>query len=309
MHWVAVAAAVASIATAVATVALEHGDQAPAPTTAAAATPLQTTSTAAGRPPTLVPAPDAPLADAARLSIRPSPVPTGPTYGSNVDGPDPAPPTQQWPADMPGRPTGPGVGAVGGTYQLIYPGTADVWKITRWGDTIVLRGTGYFVVLWSIFPGNRIAPVVMPTWTGLQGKLFHVASGGGHRMDDTRPPGRGVQPGATWMGQPSTGFCTLPDGAQQMWQSEYYYLDGEVVLHNNETDMDYDLALTPMTLDDIRADLTTPPSPMRGSPSSSDRVRYGVVRDTGDDGAPVPQYVTRDQPSDQSTVPQHSHLT
>ncbi|MEU8982750.1 MULTISPECIES: hypothetical protein [unclassified Streptomyces] len=40
----------------------------------------------------------------------------------------------------------------------------------------------------------------MPAWTGLCGRLFHVASGGGHRMDDRS----GAADGTTWMGGPST---------------------------------------------------------------------------------------------------------
>ena len=63
----------------------------------------------------------------------------------------------------------------------------------------------------------------MPTWTGLKGKLFHVASGGGRRMDD---PLAGSDGGTTGMGGPATGYTVLPAGTQQMWQNEYFYLDG-----------------------------------------------------------------------------------
>lgn len=37
-------------------------------------------------------------------------------------------------------------------------------------------------------------------------------------------------------------------------------------------------------------------------------IRYGLVRDTGKDTAPVPQYVTRSTPADASTVRQKSRL-
>ena len=35
-------------------------------------------------------------------------------------------------------------------------------------------------------------------------------------------------------------------------------------------------------------------------------LRYGVIRDSGTDTAPVPQYVTRAEPTDPATVPQKS---
>jgi hypothetical protein len=256
-----------------------------------------------GSPAGSAPAPPPPV-DAVRMSsVPPSAPPTRSAYGSNVDGAESAPPYDRSPAQLPGRATGATVTAVGGNYELAYPRSANAWKITHSGDTMVLRGTGYFTLQWGIYAGKRIAPIAMPTWTGLRGRLFHVASGGGHRMDDTRPPSPGVEPGATWMGQPSTGFCTLPSGAQQMWQNEHYYLDGEVVLHNNENNMDYDLAVAPTTADGIRADITMTPNRQWG------RLRYGVARDTGDDTGPVPQYVTREDPNDQGTVPQRSRLS
>lgn len=40
----------------------------------------------------------------------------------------------------------------------------------------------------QIVPQARSGGLVPPTWTGLKGKLFHVASGGGRRMDDPVSP-------------------------------------------------------------------------------------------------------------------------
>jgi hypothetical protein len=105
------------------------------------------------------------------------------------------------------------------------------------------------------------------------------------------------------MGQPSTGYDSLPAGAQQMWQNEYYYLDGTVTLHQNENDADYNLIVIAKTWQDVTADLTTAPDPAKGI------VRYGLVRDTGDDTAPVPQYVTRRNPADPAQVTQQSTVT
>ena len=52
-------------------------------------------------------------------------------------------------------------------------------------------------------------------------------------MDDPTP---GAAHGQTWMGSPEKGYSTLPAGAQQMWQNEYYYLDGTVLgLHDTNS--------------------------------------------------------------------------
>jgi hypothetical protein len=105
------------------------------------------------------------------------------------------------------------------------------------------------------------------------------------------------------MGQPSSGYDTLPAGAQQMWQNEYFYLDGTVSVHLNEGSADYNLIVMPKNWDEITTDVTTAPDPVKGP------VRYGLVRDTGDDGAPVPQYLTRDNPADPWVVAQQSKVS
>ncbi|MEU6004205.1 hypothetical protein ABZ837_41160 [Streptomyces sp. NPDC047197] len=104
-------------------------------------------------------------------------------------------------------------------------------------------------------------------------------------MDDQMPTA--TDRPHTWMGSPDTGFAVLPDGAQQMWQNEYLYLDGEVTLRQNERGADYNLIVQPTSWAEITADITQPPDPARGV------VRYGHVRDTGTDAAPVPQYLNR----------------
>ncbi len=78
----------------------------------------------------------------------------------------------------------------------------------------------------------------MPSWTGLDGKIFHVASGGGARLDDPIP---GAADGTTGMGDPGHGYSVLRAGTQQMWHFEYYYLDGKVTLTSNERGADYNL--------------------------------------------------------------------
>jgi hypothetical protein len=104
------------------------------------------------------------------------------------------------------------------------------------------------------------------------------------------------------MGDPTHGYAVLPAGAQQMWHFEYYYLDGQVTLTSNERGADYNLYVHLATRASIDADLRTAPGP-DGSP-----IRYGLTRDDGTDGCPVPQYATRATPADPATVSQRSNL-
>ncbi|MFF4685558.1 sigma-70 family RNA polymerase sigma factor [Streptomyces sp. NPDC001307] len=230
----------------------------------------------------------APVSAVSRPSPRSLP---GPRYGSVVDTADSAPPPDRPPAALPHRPQT-SVTMTGLKRHL------DGYQLVHRGDTVVLRGKGYFTVHWDVMYGLRPGLLTMPSWTGLRGRLFHVASGGGHRMDDRRP---GATAGGTWMGNRQQGLITLPPGAQQMWQNEYYYLDGSVTLHLNETQADYNLDVLPSSWQETADDIATPPTS-----HSADRERYGRVRDTGHDDAPVPQYTTRSTPTNAGTVPQHS---
>jgi hypothetical protein len=166
------------------------------------------------------------------------------------------------------------------------------------GDSVTLTGRGYVLVRWQISPGSRPGALVMPSWTGLKGRLFHVASGGWRRMDDPLP---GAPNGyATGMGGPAIGYAVLPPGTQQMWQNEYFYLDGTVTLTQNERGCDYGITVFPSDREAVVRDINEGPA--------DGALRYGLVRDTGTDSAPVPQYVTRSAPADPSTVPQRSRV-
>jgi hypothetical protein len=165
------------------------------------------------------------------------------------------------------------------------------------GDGVTLTGQGYVLVRWQISPQYRAGSLVMPAWTGLEGELFHVASGGGRRMDD---PVSGTDGTATGMGDSTVGYAVLPAGTQQMWQNEYFYLDGSVTLTVNERGADYGLSVFPSTWAAVDKDITT-------GPDQGVR-RYGLVRDTGGDDTPVPQYVTRSTPADPATVAQRSRV-
>ncbi|MDT7846042.1 sigma-70 family RNA polymerase sigma factor [Streptomyces justiciae] len=228
-----------------------------------------------------------PAAPSPTATPSPSPSPTQQRkidlYGTVVDAVDAAPDPNAKPAALPHRPES-GITSSWGPKAVMQ----------HRGETVDLSGQGYVLVRWQIAPQDRSGGLAMPTWTGLKGRLFHVASGGGRRMDDA------TGPDTTGMGGPATGYTVLPDGTQQMWQNEYFYLDGSVSLTVNERGASYGLTVFPSTWEAADKDINY------GPPQGA--VRYGLVRDTGKDTAPVPQYVTRAKPADPATVAQRSRV-
>ena len=221
-------------------------------------------------------------------------------YGSVVDQADAAPPADQKPDTLPQRPTATPI-AVTGKYETSN-GIANLYLMNFNGDELKLTGQGYFRIRWQIiYSTGRVGEIAMPTWTGLTGKLFHVASGGGRRMDDQI--NGSATGGKTGLGSTSTGYDTLPAGAQKMWQNEYFYLDGTVILHQNQSFAWADLDVSTVTWQQITTDIDTPPN------LANDIERYGLVRDTGTDTAPVPQYLTRSDPANPADVAQYSDVT
>ena len=219
-------------------------------------------------------------------------------YGSVVDEAEVAPPRGQKPRALTLRPTGTPITATG---KYVPTSSSNRYLLQHNGEYLTLRGQGYLMIRWQIvYTAGRVGQIAMPTWTGLSGKLFHVASGGSRRMDDVLS-GSGSS-ASTGMGSPSTGFDTVPTGAQQMWQNEYYYLDGTVVLHQNQGWAEAGFIVEPTTSQQITTDVNTSPG------SAGWVLRYGLVRDTGNDDAPVPQYATRGNPINPADVPQHSEV-
>lgn len=299
----------------------------PGPTTAA--------PTAATAAPRRTPAPNrAPAATGTARTVRtPAPrqvttVPVTPTpspaatYGQTVDRAEPAPAPGLRPVALPLRPQTAGITAArnaasaaaaasasassgaAASSSAASGSTAGTWVLDDNGDAVTLTGRGYLQVRWDLLYQKGTGVLQLPVWTGLKGKLFHVASGGGHRMDDAVPAA--VDRPHTWMGRPSTGYDVLPSGAQQMWQIEYYYLDGTVTLHNLHGSADYRLDVSATRHDRILADLVRAPG------SGIGVLRYGIVRDTGTDAAPVPQYLTRrtvTATADLIAVPQRSTVS
>ncbi|MFD3588519.1 RNA polymerase sigma factor [Streptomyces sp. NPDC058683] len=251
----------------------------PAPHTATAPTAAVTGA------PEPAPSPSA-TASSASPSASPSPSPSASTarYGSVVDAVDKAPDPDTRPGTLPHRPET-GITSTGGAHAVL----------NHRGDNVTLTGRGYVLVRWQIAPLSRAGSLVMPSWTGLKGRLFHVASGGGRRMDDRISS---TDASSTGMGSSATGYAVLPAGTQQMWQNEYFYVDGSVTFTVNERGADYGASVFPSTWDAVEKDV------LYGPPDGA--VRYGLVRDDGKDSAPVPQYATRGTPSDPATVAQRS---
>ncbi|MDQ7908587.1 sigma-70 family RNA polymerase sigma factor [Phytohabitans sp. ZYX-F-186] len=248
------------------------------------------------------PKPGAPRPVAQERAPVPARIAPKPSYGSNVDSPDPVPPADRVPGELPRRPEGRAVVPVDGEFDRFGSGRSGTVLLRERGHQVTVEGQGYFAVRWQVSFHRCGGEIAMPTWTGLTGKLFHAGSGGGRRLDDRVP---GAAPGMTWMGVPERDPARVPAGAQQMWQVEFYYLDGTVTLHHNEvrrSTADYDLAVAPTTWRAVNADLTRAPRARWGVQ------RYGKVRDTGTDRAPVPQYLTRSSPADPRRVPQRSAL-
>ncbi|GAA3638477.1 hypothetical protein GCM10022223_66860 [Kineosporia mesophila] len=221
------------------------------------------------------------------------PRPPSALYGSTVDRAEPAPPANIRPQPLPVRPEGTLVVANSGDLDP----RPDVTSLVHRGEWVTFRGRGYIRVETAMAITERVGAVTMPSWTRLRGRIFHVASGRGYRLDDQIPD----RPrGYTWMGDPEHGQAVLPAGAQQMWGWEYYYLDGEVTFTSNERGADYNLYVHIVDRATIDDDLLTAPD--------QGRVRYGLNRDVGTNASPVPQYVTRADPRDPATVPRRSRV-
>lgn len=234
------------------------------------------------------PSPTPPLSPPATPSPSPSPSRTRKVelYGTVVDAVDRAPDPNAEPAALPRRPES-GITSTGGAHAVM----------NHRGDKVTLTGQGYVLVRWQISPQYRAGSLVMPAWTGLKGELFHVASGGGRRMDDRVST---TDTSATGMGNSTTGYAVPPSGTQQMWQNEWFYVDGSVTLTQNERGADYGLSVFPSSWNAVNEDIN------HGPPDGA--TRYGLVRDTGRDDTPVPQYATRETPADTATVPQKSRV-
>src|SRR5437763_199507 len=167
------------------------------------------------------------------------------------------------------RTEGSAIHAVSGSYSAPCAGCiGGKYLMFSRGQNVTIQGQGYFWLRWEIEYWRGCGVIAMPSWTGKSGTLIHVASGGGHRMDDQVP---GQPAGTTWFGKTGGCYSSLPSGTPMIWQNEFYYLDGTVTITNNEKTNGqngmYNIAVNPQTYNNVYTDINT-----KG-------VRYGVSYD------------------------------
>lgn len=171
------------------------------------------------------------------------------------------------------RPAGATVTPIDGRWNEPFPGSlGGKYLLFRNSEYIVLRGQGYFLVRWEIEYWVGYGQVVMPTWSNRSGTFLHVASGGGHRMDDLSPDPN-AEPRQTWMGRPSIGYTTLPPNTPMIWVNEWYYLDGTITLTCNEGAAKYNLGVTDHTWQTVYNDINHAPQ------AGTSWIRYGLSYD------------------------------
>ena len=124
------------------------------------------------------------------------------------------------------------VTALAGRYTDPCPNCHGSRYLLRDADEFVtLTGVGYFRVGWEIEHWKGGGVIALPAFSGLVGTLVHVASGGGHRLDDQVPDGL---PGQTWLGGPRLDRAGPPPATPMLWEHEFYYLDGTVTYASRE---------------------------------------------------------------------------
>ena len=111
------------------------------------------------------------------------------------------------------------------------------------------HGQGYVLVRWQISPA---VPAGRPGHAVLDRPEGQALPCGLGRRPTHGRPDRSADGTATGMGGPATGYTVLPAGTQQMWQNEYFYVDGTVTLTQNERGADYGITVFPSTWDSGR---------------------------------------------------------
>lgn len=262
-----------------------------------------------------------------------------PRYGDTVDTAEPAPPHDRVPQVLPTRPQGRPVEVRDERGES----ARGARRLGPDSSRVTLRGQGYLAVSWLGARDDCAGTIVAPSWTGLRGKLFHVASGGGRRTDDPvrdhddagrRPdrPGRhgdqrddarrnddrrhddGRQDDRRQDDDRRPGGRDSPDPPMRLRAGQLPH-GAQPMWQQEYYHLDGEVVLhhndpCPRYLLSVTAtDWQRVTGDLTAPPDPPrGRVRYGWVRDrTGDDAAPVPQYATRHD-SAPRRVPQHSDL-
>ncbi|PWY75758.1 hypothetical protein BO83DRAFT_387770 [Aspergillus eucalypticola CBS 122712] len=125
-------------------------------------------------------------------------------------------------------------------------------------EPVTLRGTGYLRLRWEVeywkHSGSAADIIMKPNGTWLP-----VAGGGGYQMGDDSPAPYCNDPRGncfTGPGGDTDGYVWFTNG-HNPWHSEYYWLDGGVYLQTQEGPGDYNVGVSPITIDDILSDINT----------------------------------------------------
>ena len=141
------------------------------------------------------------------------------------------------------RPEGTPLKLVAGKYD----GTAPAnWPLLFQGDYVTLQGQGYFGLAWQIEYWSEPGVITPPIFTAVSGTWLHVGGGGGHNLGDPQPGTTG-----TWLGNTVQGLSQMASGEPTPWAEEFYYVDGELTVTENETDGLYNITVAPKTYSEV----------------------------------------------------------
>lgn len=127
-----------------------------------------------------------------------------------------------------------------------YQGTSTTsFPLIRNEDFVTLRGQGYLNQRWQIEYAAKAGLIERPIFTVRSGTFLHVG-GGARNLGDPQPGTTG-----TWMGNAEEGLSFMREGVPTPWLNEFYYLDGEATIQQNEVDGLYNLTVSAQTFEEV----------------------------------------------------------
>ncbi|WP_156348221.1 hypothetical protein [Sphingomonas sp. Leaf34] len=176
------------------------------------------------------------------------------------------------PSDLQNRTSNGPIGVVDGRWiEPFKNALAGRWLLFHNGEFVTLKGQGYFRVRNEIEYWKKPGRVDKLGFHNVEGKLLHVASGGGRKVNDEWVN----EPGRSELGRPGYRSSYLSRGVKPEWRNEYFYLDGIATLTLKEgkdlAAMNY--SVTPVTYSEVIKDVETPPD------RKHNWLRRGIVLD------------------------------
>jgi hypothetical protein len=141
------------------------------------------------------------------------------------------------------RPEGSPVAAIS---SMVENGSGDQWLLLRRGQYVTLTGQGYLNLRWQIEYRSKAGLITPPSFEAISDLFFHVGGGGGKNLGDPEPGTTG-----TFMGNAEEGLSYMPEGVPTPWQNEFYYLDGEVTITQQESDGLYNITVLTQSYEDL----------------------------------------------------------